>query len=112
MRQINTFAERILSADDPHDVALELMGALIDFVAGHNVASRMYRIWGELTDWVDFQEPNEPIARAEMVRAAREWLALDTANDAAVNRYLDYWWYDVCGAARPPECDGGRTSSV
>ena len=34
MRQINTFAEGILSADDPHDVALELMGALIDFVAG------------------------------------------------------------------------------
>lgn len=103
MRRINTFAERILGANDPYDVALELMGALIDFVAGHNVASRMYLIWGELTDWVDFQEPNEPMARAEMVRAAREWLALDTANNAAVNSYLDYWWYDVCGADQPPE---------
>ena len=112
MRQINTFAERIVSADDAHDVALELMGALIDFVADNNVASRMYRICGELTDWVDFQEPNEPIARAEMVRAAREWLALDTAGDAAVNRYLDYWWYDVCGSDRAPERDGGAASSV
>jgi hypothetical protein len=112
VQQINAFAERILTADDPYDVGLELMGALADLFTDYYAAARMYWTWGKLTDWVDFQEPNEPIARAEMVRAAREWLALDTSDNAAVNTYLDHWAYDVCGAERPPQCTGGSTSSV
>lgn len=66
------------------------MGEQVPGVA-YYLAARMYWIWGTLTDWVDFQKPNAPIARAEMVRAAREWLALDTIDSAAVNRYLDHW---------------------
>jgi hypothetical protein len=58
-------------------------------------------LWGALTDWVEVKPDEEDIARAEMIRAAREWLALNPHDSDAVDAYLDYWLHDVCGYERP-----------
>ncbi len=51
----------------------------------------MYALWDALTDWVECKPEEEHRARAEMVGAAREWLALNSADDGAVDSYFECW---------------------
>ncbi|MET8911012.1 hypothetical protein [Micromonospora sp. NPDC004551] len=49
---------------------------------------------------MELKPEEEQQASLEMVRAAQEWLALDLADDAALDRYFDHWLYEVLGYAR------------
>jgi hypothetical protein len=94
-------AEQILRADDPYDLGMQFMGETLDVITIGEYAGSMYCLWGALTDWVELKPDEEDSAFAEMVRAAREWLALDPHDRDAVRRYFDHWLYDVCGYERP-----------
>jgi hypothetical protein len=90
-------AERLLRTDDPYHVGLEFMGNTLDVFTIGEYAGSMYTLWGDLTDWVELKPTEEDLAKAEMVRAAREWLALNPRDSDAVRRYFDQWLYDVFG---------------
>jgi hypothetical protein len=94
-------AEQLLQTVDPYDVALQFMGDTLDVLTIGDFAGSMYVLWGELTDWVELKPDEQDRAEAEMVRAAREWLAPDPRDSNAVARYFDYWLHDVCGHERP-----------
>ncbi|MFG1841698.1 hypothetical protein ACGFH8_25120 [Micromonospora sp. NPDC049175] len=90
--------EQLVTAQDPYEVGMELWDA--SGRAAGELAYNMQLIWGALTDWVELKPEDGQQARAEMQRAAREWLALDSADRTAVERYLDDWVHDVCGYDR------------
>ncbi|GIJ50380.1 hypothetical protein Val02_72660 [Virgisporangium aliadipatigenens] len=98
LTQVTALAERLVTAEDPYEAGLELWGHA-GRTAGE-LAVGMQLIWGFLTDRVELKPEEGQQARAEMRRAAREWLALDLADRAAVEGYLDYWLHDVCGYDR------------
>ena len=82
-------------------LALQFMGDTLDVLTIGDFAGSMYVLWGELTDWVELKPDEQGRAETEMVRAAREWLALDRRDSKGVARYFDYWLHDVCGHERP-----------
>ncbi|MGI5486823.1 hypothetical protein [Microtetraspora malaysiensis] len=90
-------AGQLLRADDPYDVGLQFMGDTIEVISAgeYEYAVSMYNLWGALTDWVELKPAEEDLAKAEMVRAAREWLALNLRDSDAVRRYFDHWLHDV-----------------
>lgn len=94
-------AEQLLHTEDPYDIALQFMGDSLDVFTIGEFAGSMYNLWGALTDWVELKPDEQDRAEAEMVRAAREWLALNPRDSNAVGRYFDYWLHDVCGYERP-----------
>ncbi|MGW4157756.1 hypothetical protein ACWEDF_31885 [Micromonospora chersina] len=59
----------------------------------------LYLQWAAFTDWVELKPEEEPEASREMVRAARQWLALDLTNDAALDRYFDHWLQGILSYA-------------
>jgi hypothetical protein len=77
------------------------MGDTIDVIPTGEYAGSMYTLRGDLTDWVELKPAEEDLAKAEMVRAAREWLALNPHDSDAVRRYFDHSLYDVFGHDRP-----------
>jgi hypothetical protein len=93
-------AEQLLHADDPYDVGLQYMSGTINVLTSGEYAGSMCALWGALTDWVELRPAEEDSAKAEMLRAAREWLALNPRDSDAVARYFDYWLHDVCGYKR------------
>ncbi|WP_084259194.1 hypothetical protein [Microtetraspora malaysiensis] len=97
LERTRDLAEQLLRANDPYDVGLELMGETIEVFTIGDWAGSMYTLWGDLTDWVELKPAEEELAQAEMVRAAREWLALNPRDSDAVGRYFDHWLYDVFG---------------
>ncbi len=68
-----------------------------------DIAEPITLIWGSLTDWVDGPKGSEPGAEeeasAQMIRAAREWLAV-SSDEAARRTYFDRWVYEECGHDR------------
>lgn len=62
----------------------------------------LWLIWGSLTDHWENRPNERHLAEEEMLRAAREWLDLesDAAGRAA---YLDRWVYEELGYARKPQ---------
>jgi hypothetical protein len=95
---VTALVKQVLTAPDPYEVGYELWGCSAR-AEGH-LAVNMQLIWGALTDRVELKPEEGRQARDEMRRAAQEWLALDPADRAAVERYLDYWVHDVCGYSR------------
>lgn len=55
-------------------------------------------MWGALTDWVEYKPEEKPKAEAAMMRATKEWLAIDQGSQTA---YFDRWLYEELGYARP-----------
>lgn len=60
----------------------------------------LWLIWGALTDWVEVRPAEKSAAEQEMLRAAREWLALPEGDHAARESYLEGWVYDEMGYER------------
>ncbi|MFJ8691143.1 hypothetical protein [Micromonospora wenchangensis] len=100
LREVTALAESVITAEDPYEVALNIHGVSAHTSIEVDAAGSVHFIWGELTDRVELKPDEHEQARAERVRAAREWLSLDLANREAVARYLGYWVYDVCGYER------------
>ncbi|GAA4605449.1 hypothetical protein BJY16_005397 [Actinoplanes octamycinicus] len=95
---VTALIEELTTAADPYDKGVDLWGRSAG--ADGELAIDLQLIWGALTDWVERRPAEGEQARAEMRRAAREWLALDRADRAAVERYRDRWVHDVCGYPR------------
>ncbi|MEU6428251.1 hypothetical protein ABZ860_20350 [Microbispora sp. NPDC046973] len=97
LERTRELAGQLLHADDPYDVGLQLMGDTIEVIitGEYEYAVSMYNLWGDLTDRMELKPAEGDLAKAEMVRAAREWLALDCRDSDAVKRYFDHWLHDI-----------------
>jgi len=99
---LERLSEQLLTAADPYEVALRIWGDSMGAVSESCVlAHPMWLLWGALTDWVECKPEETELAKTQMVRAAQAWLALDRTDSATVDRYFDYWLYEVCGYERP-----------
>jgi hypothetical protein len=70
-------AEQRLHADDPYDVGLQFISHTVNVLTTGEYAGNMCALWGALTDWVELKPAEQDRARAEMIRAARDWLTLN-----------------------------------
>ncbi len=97
LEHTRVLAGQLLQADDPYELGLQFMGDTIEVITSgeYEYAVSMYTLWGDLTDWVELKPAEDDLAKAEMVRAAREWLALNPRDSDAVRRYFDHWLHDV-----------------
>ncbi|MCP3785495.1 hypothetical protein NLX85_19225 [Micromonospora sp. A3M-1-15] len=106
LHEINQLLRRILVADRAYEAAVDLWGELGPPEVDDALRISLYLQWAALTGWVELNPEEEQEANLEMVRAAQEWLALDLADDAALDRYFDHWLHEVLGYAR----DEGRAT--
>jgi hypothetical protein len=60
----------------------------------------LWLIWGSLTDRVELRPTEKFAAEQEMLKAAREWLALPNGDTTARNSYLDRWVHEEMGYER------------
>jgi hypothetical protein len=56
-------------------------------------------IWGALKDWIENRPEEMAQAKAAIIDAARDWLAVEGDSEATL-AYFDRMIYDVCGYAR------------
>ncbi|GAB2592626.1 hypothetical protein Aab01nite_37350 [Paractinoplanes abujensis] len=91
--EIRVLLHEVLAADDLSIPAAAIVAALHDHLATEEFATSLYLLWGFLgeSEWEQDRAAD----------AAREWLALDHADRAAVRGYYDHWLFDVCGYQRP-----------
>ncbi|PWU48979.1 hypothetical protein DLJ46_10525 [Micromonospora globispora] len=98
--EINRLFRRILVAESAYEAAADLWEELGPPELDDDLRMSLYLQWAAFTDWVELKPEEEEEASLEMVRAAQEWLALDLADDAALDRYFDHWLHEVLGYAR------------
>jgi LmbE family N-acetylglucosaminyl deacetylase len=98
--EISQRFRRIMDADRAYDAAVDLWGELGPPELEDALRLNLYLQWAAFTDWVELKPEEEQEASREMVRAAREWLALDLADDAALDGYFDHWLRETLGYAR------------
>jgi hypothetical protein len=60
----------------------------------------LWLVWGALTDWVTMKPHEKERAEQEMLRASREWLALDLSDPKSRDAYLHRWVDDELGIGR------------
>ncbi|MBM2621795.1 hypothetical protein JIG36_40455 [Actinoplanes sp. LDG1-06] len=91
--EIRVLMDEVIAAGHPAAPAAEIMAALHDHLETEEFATSLYLLWGLLgeSEW----------HHERAADAAREWLALDHDDRAAVRQYYDHWLYDVCGYQRP-----------
>ena len=99
-RRLNALMAKIASAREPYWLGIEVSGCLYDAIVTSADASRVYQVWGELTDRYELRPEERAETDALMRRAANEWLSVES-NAAARDEYLDRWQYDICGHERP-----------
>ncbi|MET8147598.1 hypothetical protein ACIBSW_06695 [Actinoplanes sp. NPDC049668] len=96
LRRIEALTAQLITADDPYQVGVELWSVSLGTLEAGTLSGNMCALWGALTDWAERKPDEEPAAKAEMVRAAQAWLALDPHDHEAVESYFDYWLHGVC----------------
>jgi hypothetical protein len=96
----NRFLRQVLVASRTYEAAVDLWGELGPTDLTDTLRLNLYLQWAALTDWVELKPEEEEEASLEMVRAAQEWLTLDLADDAALDRYIDHWLHDALGYSR------------
>ena len=96
-------ARSVLTEADPYEHGIKFMGFCMNNFEVGELAVGLYLTWGAITDGVN--GPNhdqfEEWAYDAMKRAASEWLALPTSDEAERQAYVDRWVYDECGYTRP-----------
>jgi hypothetical protein len=65
--------------------------------SSHDLMWPMWLIWGALTDRFELRTHDSQVVEDLMIRAATEWLSLDSSDSAAASTYLDRWVYDELG---------------
>jgi hypothetical protein len=94
-------AGQLLRANDPYEVGLRLWSYSMGVTDPGEYAGGICALWGALTDWVELKPHEEALAKEHMVKAAREWLALDPHDSVAIRRYFAHWLDDVMGNGQP-----------
>jgi hypothetical protein len=89
----------VATARNPYWPALQVMGGAVDYLVSSVIASRLYQVWGALTDRYELQPEGRSETLSEMKRAANEWLAARHSRTAR-EAYLDHWQYEVLGCPR------------
>jgi hypothetical protein len=102
---------QVASADEPYGLGGEVCGCVLSAVASSVDASRVYQVWAELTDRYELRPDERGETEELMRRAAREWLAA-SHEEAARERYLDHWLYDVCGYQRHQQPPASRREAA
>jgi hypothetical protein len=93
---------RIADAEEPYLLGTEVGGCVLDEIVKSVVASRVYRLWGGLTDMYELRPEARRETEALMRRAATEWLAVRD-DDAARDKYFDRWLYHVVVTSAPSD---------
>lgn len=114
LRETSRLSREVIAASDSWEtyhlgikllsLAMGQLSVEADLTDPDEVAVRLYRIWGELTDAVDSPRAdpaNLPAAAERMRRAAREWTDLPPDDVSRRDEWLTHWVYDECGYARP-----------
>jgi hypothetical protein len=57
----------------------------------------LWLIWGALMDWVEVKPQDKEQVEQEMLRASKEWLAIDRSDGDAREAYLRRWVHDELG---------------
>jgi hypothetical protein len=86
----------------PYDAAREIWGRSageLPDAAGDDVCIVCRLVWGALTDGVELRPRETDRIQAQMIAAAREWLAIESDREAEA-RYFDHWVHDVLGYER------------
>lgn len=85
----------------PYDAAWNIWGTAFSLAGkSPDVMHPLWLIWGSLTDWVENRPAETQAAETAMLRAAKEWLALDHDHFIEVKAYLDRWVFDEMGYER------------
>ena len=88
----------IAGQSTPYDCAWNIWGKSISLVIeSPEIMHPLWLIWGALTDWVEVRPSERGDAEAAMLRAAKEWLAVDSNDGAARKAYLDRWVFNELG---------------
>jgi hypothetical protein len=88
--EVDLIIARVPSAEDPYDLGLRIMSAAVDLLNSSVVASGVYRLWAELTDWAELVPGERSQAVAAMRSAAAEWDAVKD-DDGARDEYFQRW---------------------
>jgi hypothetical protein len=102
LRKIEDQMRRMIDGDaTPYDAGWIIWGTAMSVVTSPELMHPLWLIWGALTDWVELRPEESAQAEATMVRAAKEWLSIPSAESHARIAYLDRWVYDEMGYERP-----------
>lgn len=95
LRKIEDQMRRMIDGDAaPYDAGSIIWGTAMSVATSPELMHPLWLIWGALTDWVELRPEESAQAEATMVRAAREWLAIPSAESHARTAYLQRWVYD------------------
>lgn len=101
LREIEEQMRRMIDGKcPPYDAAWIIWSKAASVVTSPELMHPLWLIWGALTDWVENRPHEMPRAESEMLRAAREWLALKPEDAMSRKAYLDRWVYDEMGYGR------------
>jgi hypothetical protein len=96
---LDALMEQIASAAEPYRIAARVGGCVLDAIVDSVPAEYVYLVWVGLTDRWELKPDQRVEAEKEMRRAASEWLAA-MHDDAARDRHLDHWMFEVLGYKR------------
>jgi hypothetical protein len=118
LREIEEQMRSMINGDcPPYDAAWIIWGKAASVLTSPELLHPLWLIWGALTDWVENRPNERSEAESEMLRAAREWLALKRDDAMSRKAYLDRWVYKEMGygrteeSARRPDIPANRPSS-
>jgi hypothetical protein len=97
--RLDALMVEIAAATKPSPIASEVGGCVLDAITESVPAEYVYLIWAGLTDHWELKPDERTEVEALMRRAATEWLAV-AHDDAARDRYLDHWMFEVLGYER------------
>lgn len=106
LAEIEAEMRRLVAGESvPYDCATNIWSKSMSLAGlSPDLMHPLWLIWGALTDWVEQRPSEEEMAEAAMLRAAREWLAVDIDDDAARKAYLDRWVFEELGYEPEKSC--------
>jgi hypothetical protein len=103
LREITEETRKIAAGvENPYDFGCRIWEIAFRLAAkSHDLMWPMWLIWGALTDWSeDIKQEEKASAEAAIVRAAHEWIALET-DIPSREAYFNHWLYEELGYDRP-----------
>jgi hypothetical protein len=102
LKEIENEMRRMLNGEcAPYDAAWAIWRKAFSLATeSPEIMHPFWLIWGSLTDWVETRPAETPRAESEMLRASREWLALEHEDAKCRKAYLDRWVFDEMGYER------------
>jgi hypothetical protein len=92
---MDTMAARcLIPTEEPCQVAVDAMSALMPLLETEPHAGALYSIWGDLSDSIDLGVKSRDEAGGQIRLMAREWL--DVRSDSGdVSGFIDRWYLEL-----------------